>query len=253
MAGMDGKVALVTGASSGIGRATALRLAGAGARVALGARRALEGARTAGLIEAAGGEALFVRADVTRAGDVEALVEACLDAYGRLDVAFNNAGYEGRIRPLADYDQREWQAVIDTNLTGVWLCLKHEIRHMAANGGGAIVNTASIGAQIGFPGMAHYVAAKHGVLGLTKTAAIEYAAAGVRVNAISPGLIDTPMADRFTGGPDSDTVRFVLAHTPRGRRGTPDEVADTVLWLCSDAASYVTGANLAVDGGFLTL
>jgi NAD(P)-dependent dehydrogenase (short-subunit alcohol dehydrogenase family) len=252
MAIMDGKVALVTGASSGIGRAAALRLAGAGASVALGARRTDGGEETVELIEAAGGEAIFVRTDVAREADVRALVDACLATYGRLDVAFNN-GIEGRIAPLVDYEEPDWDAVLDTNLKGVWLCLKHEIRHMAANGGGAIVNTASIGAHIGFPGMAHYVAAKHGVLGLTKTAAIEYADAGVRVSAISPGLIDTPMADRFTGGPDTDTERFVLSLTPRRRRGTPDEVAAAVLWLCSDAASYVTGAAVSVDGGFLTI
>jgi len=249
MASMDGMVALVTGASSGIGRAAALRLAGAGARVA---RRTVDGHRTVELIEAAAGEALFVRTDVARQADVRALVDACLDAYGRLDVAFNNAGIEGRIGPLVDYEEPDWDAVLDTNLKGVWLCLKHEIRHMSANGGRAIVNTASIGAHIGFPGMAHYTAAKHGVLGLTKTAAIEYADTGVRVNAISPGLIDTPMADRFTGGPDTDTERFVLSLTPRRRR-TPDEVADTVLWLCSNAASYITGAAVCVDGGFLTI
>jgi NAD(P)-dependent dehydrogenase (short-subunit alcohol dehydrogenase family) len=253
MASMDGKVALVTGASSGIGRAAALRLAGAGASVALGARRTDVGEQTVELIQAAGGEALFVRTDVAREADVRALVDACLAAYDRLDIAFNNAGIEGRIRPLVDYDEPDWDAVLDTNLKGVFLCLKHEIRHMAANGGGAIVNTASIGAHVGFPGMAHYTAAKHGVLGLTKTAAIEYAAAGVRVNAISPGLIDTPMDDRFTGGPDTDTERFVLSLTPRRRRGTPLEVADTVLWLCSDAASYITGAAVSVDGGFLTI
>jgi NAD(P)-dependent dehydrogenase (short-subunit alcohol dehydrogenase family) len=253
MSSMDGRVALVTGASSGIGRAAALRFAGAGARVVLGARRAPEGQRTAQLIEAAGGHALFVRTDVASDADVRTLVETCLADYGRLDYAFNNAGIEGRIRPLVEYDEADWDAVLDTNLKGVWLCLKHEIAHMASNGGGAIVNTASIGGHIGFPGMAHYVAAKHGVIGLTKTAAIEYAGAGVRVNAVSPGLIETPMADRFTGGPDTATEKFVLSLTPRRRRGEPEEVAEAVLWLCSDAASYVTGTTLAVDGGFLTI
>jgi NAD(P)-dependent dehydrogenase (short-subunit alcohol dehydrogenase family) len=253
MGSMTGKVALVTGASSGIGRATAQRLASAGARVALAARRCEEGQHTAEMIEASGGEAIFIRCDIADARDVERLVQTCVDAYGRLDVAFNNAGIEGRMVPLADYEEADWDAVMDINLKGTWLCLKHEIRHMAGNGGGAIVNTASIGAHVGFPGMGHYTAAKHGVIGLTKTAAIEYAAAGIRVNAISPGLIDTPMADRFTGGPDTDKEHFVLSLTPRGRRGTPAEVAEAVLWLCSDASSNVTGTTVSVDGGFLTI
>jgi NAD(P)-dependent dehydrogenase (short-subunit alcohol dehydrogenase family) len=251
---MWGKVALVTGASSGIGRATAARFAREGASVVLAARREEEGEEAARRIRRDGGEATFVRADVSQASEVEALVERCVARYGRLDYALNNAGIVGRMVPLVEYDEADWDAVLDANLKGVWLCLKYESRQLLAAGrGGAIVNTSSVGGHIGFPGLAHYCAAKHGILGLTKTAAMELAPSNIRVNAVSPGLIDTPMADRFTGGPETEAERFFLSLKPLRRRGTPEEVAEAVVWLCSDAAAFVTGHALAVDGGFLTI
>jgi NAD(P)-dependent dehydrogenase (short-subunit alcohol dehydrogenase family) len=252
--GLTGKVALVTGASAGIGRAAALRFAQEGARVVVAARRAEEGEETARLVRDAGGEALFVRTDVSQGGEVQALVEHCVERYGRLDCAFNNAGIVGRMVPLVEYEEADWDAVLGANLRGVWLCLKHEIRQLLRQGqGGAIVNTGSVGSHIGFPGLGHYCAAKHGLLGLTKTAAMEYATHGVRVNAVCPGLIDTRMADAFTGGPETEAERFFLSLKPLRRRGTPEEVAAAAVWLCSEAASFVTGHALAVDGGFLTI
>src|SRR5262245_14932842 len=230
---MAGKVALVTGGSSGIGRASALRFADEGARVVIAARRGDEGEETVRLIRERGGEATFVRSDVSQALEVETLVERCVERYGRLDCAFNNAGIIGRMIPMVEYAETDWDAVMDVNLKSVWLCLKYEIREMLRAGrGGAVVNAASVGGHIGFPGLGHYVAAKHGILGLTKTAAMEYASNNVRVNAVSPGLIDTPMADRFTGGPDTDAERFFLSLEPLGRRGAPAEVAAAVVWLC---------------------
>jgi NAD(P)-dependent dehydrogenase (short-subunit alcohol dehydrogenase family) len=250
---MTGKVALVTGGSSGIGRATALRFAREGARVVVTARRSDEGEQTAHLIHESGGEAMFVKTDISQAAEVQALIATCLATYGRLDYACNNAGIEGTSVRTIDYREEDWEMVIDINLKGTWLCMKYEIPPMIAQGGGAIVNMASVAGLIGFPGLGPYVATKHGIIGLTKTVAMEHAQDHIRVNAVCPGLIDTPMADRFTGGPSSETEQFILSLKPMRRRGTPAEVAEAVVWLCSGAASFVTGHSMAVDGGLLTI
>jgi NAD(P)-dependent dehydrogenase (short-subunit alcohol dehydrogenase family) len=250
---MVGKVALVTGGSSGIGRATALCFARDGAKVVVAARRSDEGEETAHLIQESGGEAIFVKTDISHGVEVQALVATCLATFGRLDYACNNAGIEGPNMPTIDCREEDWQAVMDINLKGTWLCLKYEIPPMITQGGGAIVNMASVGGLIGFPGLAPYVATKHGIIGLTKTVAMEHAQHHIRVNVVCPGLIDTPMADRFTGGPASDTEQFILSLKPMRRRGTPMEIAEAVAWLCSDAASFVTGHSMIVDGGFMTI
>jgi NAD(P)-dependent dehydrogenase (short-subunit alcohol dehydrogenase family) len=241
---MTGKVVLITGGSSGIGRSSGLLFAREGARVVVAARRLDEGEQTVEMIRAAGGEALFVRTDVAQAAAVNALVQTCVERYGRLDYAVNNAGIEGSFTPLIDYSEEDWDTVIDINLKGVWLCMKAEILQMQKHGGGAIVNISSIGGLIGFPRLGPYVATKHGIIGLTKTAALEYAADKIRVNVICPGMIGTPMADRFVGGMQAagiDAEQLVLTLTALKRRGTAEEIAEAAVWLCSDAASYVTG------------
>ena len=254
MAGMmTGKIALVTGGSSGIGRATCARFAQEGATVVLAARRVAEGEQTAQLVREAGGEALFVRADIAQPADVQALVTTCLERYGRLDYACNNAGIEGPIVPLVEYSEAQWDTIMGINLKGTWLCMKAEIPPMRAQGGGAIVNVASVAGLIGFPGLGPYVATKQGMIGLTKTAAMEHAQDQIRVNVVCPGLIDTAMADRFTGGPRSDVEQFIMSLKPMRRRGTSAEVAESIVWLCSDAASYVTGHSMVVDGGLMTI
>ncbi len=254
MAGsMMGKVALVTGGSSGIGRATCEAFGREGATVVLAARRANEGEETAELVRSSGSEALFVRADISQSSDVQVLVDACVNRYGRLDYACNNAGIEGALALLVDYTEEQWDDVININLKGTWMCMKAEIRHMRETGGGSIVNVASIGGLIGFPRLGPYSATKHGMIGLTKTAAIEYADDKIRVNVICPGLIDTAMADRFVGSPESGVEDYIMSLTAMRRRGTPGEIAESVLWLCSDAASYVTGTSMVVDGGALTV
>ena len=254
MAGtMTGKVALVTGGSSGIGRATCIRFAQEGAAVVLAARRVAEGEQTAQLVREAGGEALFVRTNVAQPADVQALVATCLARYGRLDYACNNAGTEGPVGLLAECSEAQWDTIMGINLKGTWLCMKAELPSMRAQGGGAIVNVASVAGMIGFPGLGPYVATKHGIVGLTKTAAMEHAQDHIRINVVCPGLIDTAMADRFTGGPQTDVEKFIMSLKPMRRRGTSAEVAEAIVWLCSDAASYVTGHSLVVDGGFMTI
>jgi NAD(P)-dependent dehydrogenase (short-subunit alcohol dehydrogenase family) len=253
---MAGKVALITGGSSGIGRSASLLFAREGARIVVAARRTDEGEETVQMIREAGGDACFVRADVSQAAAVPALVTVCVTRYGRLDYAVNNAGIEGSIVPMIDYTEDDWDAIIAINLKGVWLCMKAEVLQMQQHGGGAIVNVASIGGLIGFPRMGPYVATKHGIIGLTKTAALEYAAHNIRINVLCPGLIDTPMADRFVegmqaGGIDAEQILMSLA--PIKRRGTPEEIAEAAVWLCSDAASYVTGHSMVVDGGFMAI
>jgi NAD(P)-dependent dehydrogenase (short-subunit alcohol dehydrogenase family) len=247
----DGKVALVTGGSSGIGRAAALAFAKAGARVAVSARRIDHCEETSDCIEQAGGGAIAIQADVSRASDVENLIARCVDALGRLDYAFNNAGIEGsHYVKTADYDEKMWDQVITTNLKGVWLCMKYEIPRMLAQGKGVIVNTSSVAGLTGTTIGCAYDASKHGVVGLTRAAAIEYANQGIRVNAVCPAVIRTPMADRLFYWSD-ELAEKVIAALPMGRVGTPEEVAEAVIWLCSDSASFVTGCALPVDGGAL--
>jgi NAD(P)-dependent dehydrogenase (short-subunit alcohol dehydrogenase family) len=247
---MAGKVALVTGAGSGIGRATALAFARQGAAVAVADVDDAGGEQTVAQIGQAGGAAIFLHADVSREADVAAMIGQVVASYGRLDYAHNNAGIGGRGGPLAEADEGDWDRVLAVNLKGVWLCMKHEIRQMLAQGGGAIVNTASVAGLIGAEGLGVYAASKHGVVGLTKTGALEYARAGIRVNAVCPGFIATPMVERFTGGDPHANARLARAN-PQGRIGAPEEVAAAVVWLCSDAASLINGHALAIDGGLV--
>lgn len=244
-----GKVALVTGAGSGIGRAAALAFAQAGARVVVSDVNEPGGGETVQQIAAMGGDARFVRCDVTQEDDVVALIQTTAATYGRLDWAHNNAGI-GRGGRVGDETREDWDQVLAVNLTGVWLCLKHELLAMSAAGGGVIVNTASVA---GLGGMEEpspaYVASKHGVVGLTRKAAREYAAAGIRVNAVCPGWTRTPLIAASLADPDVEAARANQA--PMGRLGTPEEVAAAVVWLCSNAASFVTGTSLVIDGGML--
>ena len=251
MAGLtEGKVALVTGAGSGIGRATALVFAREGAKVVVSDIVVEGGQETVQQIEAAGGEAIFVKADVSQAADVETLITQTVETYGRLDCAFNNAGIEGSVKPTIDCTEEEFDRTIAVNLTGVWLCMKYEIQQMLSQGGGTIVNTASAAGLVGFPGLPDYVASKHGVVGLTKTAALEYAKSGIRVNAVCPGVIQTPMVERGAQlSPGFDEL--AVSMEPVGRFGQPSEVGEAVVWLCSDAASFVTGIPMQVDGGLV--
>lgn len=247
---LHNKVALVTGGTTGIGRDTAVLFAKAGAKVAFSGRREPEGQQTLELIRAAGGDGLFVKSDASRSADVQSLVHKTVVKYGRLDIAFNNAGVEGQWVPLADQTEDNWDYVHGINLKGVWLCLKYEIQQMLKQGGGgAIVNMSSVAGLIGAPGAGVYIASKHGVLGLTKTAAVEYASRGIRVNAVCPAVIETPMADRAFGDPQVN--KRVLSLHPLGRFGKPSEVAEAVLWLCSDRSSFTTGQYIGVDGGLL--
>ena len=247
---LKGKVALVTGGTSGIGRDTALLFAKAGARVVVAGRREPEGNETVELIRTAGGDGLFVKADISKAAEVDALIQNAVERFGRLDIAFNNAGIEGAWVPIVRQSEEDWNRTIDVNLKGVWLCLKYEIRQMLRQGsGGAIVNMASITGLIGSVGAAAYSASKHGVIGLTKTAALENAKNGIRINAVCPGFTETPMADRIFRVPQ--VHKYVLSCHPIGRLGKPGEIAEAVLWMCSDRASFMTGQSLILDGGFL--
>lgn len=242
-------VAVVTGGNTGIGRAIALAFARAGAVVAVAARRASEGAETVEQIHAIGGQACFISTDVTQAASVESLMTEVTKTFGRLDYLCNNAGTEGAVAMVHEQTEADWDEVIAVNLTGVWLCMKYALPHMLKQGRGAIVNISSSFGLVGFPRLAAYTASKHGVVGLTKAAALEYARHHIRINVVSPGAIRTPMRTRLNAG-DSDTEARVAARYPTGRIGTPDEVAEAVVWLCSDASSFVTGHNLAIDGGF---
>jgi len=251
MAGeLEGKIALVTGAGSGIGRESALAFAASRAQVMVSDVVVESGEETVAQIKAAGGEATFMRADVSQRADVEALIRQIVETYGRLDCAHNNAGIEGDMAPTADCTEANWDRTIAINLKGVWLCMKYEIPQMLEQGGGVIVNTSSAAGLVGFVDLPAYVATKHGVAGLTRTAALEYAQQGIRVNAVCPGVIHTPMIDRIVGG-DAEAEAQFTALEPVGRMGSPAEVAQAVVWLCSDAASFVTGIAMPVDGGFV--
>jgi len=246
----EGKVALVTGASSGIGRATALAFAAEGARTVVADVAVERSNETVEQIKAAGGEAMFIEADVSKQPDVKAMIERTLAAYGRLDCAFNNAGIEGDMANTVDCTEDNWDRTVDVNLKGVWLCMKYEIPVMLEQGGGAIVNCASVAGLVGFRNLPAYSASKGGVVELTKTTALEYADAGIRVDAVCPGVIRTPMVERVVAGHPDVEAQFT-ALEPVGRMGTPEEIASSVLWLCSPGASFVTGHALVADGGLV--
>ncbi len=252
MAGiLAGKTALVTGGASGIGRATALAMAREGARVAVSDLTEESAAATVALINQAGGQAIAIGGDVAKEADVEAMVARTIAAFGRLDCAFNNAGISPRnVGPTGqrthEMSQASFDAMLAVNLTGVFLCMKHEIPHMLAQGGGSIVNTASIAGLIGLPSATNYVASKHGVVGITKTAAMEYAKDNIRVNCVNPGYIKTPMTDP-TMAERYDTL---MTKVPMNRLGTADEIAEAVVWMLSDRASFMTGASHIIDGGY---
>jgi NAD(P)-dependent dehydrogenase (short-subunit alcohol dehydrogenase family) len=246
---LQGKISLVTGASSGIGRAIALAYAREGAKVVVSDVNPDGGRETVALIKQAGGDAVYVAADVGVPEDCRELVAQAVRHYGRLDIACNNAGIGGEMAPTADYPVDAWQRVVGVNLSGVFYCMKYEIAQMLANGGGAIVNVASILGQVGFAGAAAYSAAKHGVVGLTKTAALDHSAQGVRINAVGPAFIHTPMIERFEN--DEAVRQQLVALHPIGRIGQPEEVAELVLWLSSPKAAFMTGAYVPVDGGYL--
>jgi len=246
MKGLKNKVVLVTGGSSGIGKAAALAFAREGTKVVICSIQPKEGEETVQKIEGEGGESLFVRTDVTKSDEVKAAVEKGIVRFGRLDFAFNNAGINGEVAPIDQYSEEGWNTIIDINLKGVWLCMKHEIPHILKNGG-AIVNNSSIGGFVSFPlNIAPYIASKHGVIGLTKAAAREYATKGIRINAVCPGAIRTPLNEDM---PEAMVKPIVDSH-PMGRMGTPEEVAEAVLYLCSDAASFITGSSMLIDGGY---
>jgi NAD(P)-dependent dehydrogenase (short-subunit alcohol dehydrogenase family) len=244
-----GKVAFVTGAANGIGRAAALAFARVGASVVVADVSENGNQETARMIENIGGHTLAVTCDVTRTENVKAALDKTIETFGRLDFAFNNAGIEPRKpSPTADYDLEEWERIIDIDLRGVFICMKYEIPLMLRQGDGAIVNTSSGAGVIGIKGSPAYTAAKHGVIGLTRAAALDYAAQNIRVNAVCPGYIDTPMMARFTGGTAEGLAR-VISEEPIGRIGRPEEIANAVVWLCSDAAGFVVGSAIVIDGG----
>jgi NAD(P)-dependent dehydrogenase (short-subunit alcohol dehydrogenase family) len=242
------KVAIVTGGSFGIGRATALAFAQKGAKVVVVDWK--ENDETINLIKKSGAEALFIKCDVSKSSDVKEMVEKTIATFGRLDYAFNNAGIEGNSGSVKDCSEENWDKTIGVNLKGVWLCMKHEIPQMIKQGKGVIVNCSSVAGLVGFAGLPAYVASKHGVIGLTKTSALECAKLGIRVNAVCPGVIQTPMIDRLTGN-DKKAIEQFTNLEPVGRFGRAEEIANAVIWMCSDGASFVTGHAMAVDGGFV--
>jgi NAD(P)-dependent dehydrogenase (short-subunit alcohol dehydrogenase family) len=242
---------MVTGGAAGIGKAAALAFAREGAKVAIADLKVDQGSEVAHAIEESGRRAIFVKADVSRADDVQELIKETVAAFGRLDCAFNNAGIEGQLATTSECTEENFDRVIAVNLRGVWLCVRHEIQQMLRQGGGGtIVNMSSVAGLVGFPNLPAYVASKHGVVGLTKSAALEYAKSGIRVNAICPGVIHTEMVDRVTGRDPAVEQQFVDLE-PMGRMGTPEEIAAGAVWLCSPAASFVTGHAMAVDGGLV--
>jgi NAD(P)-dependent dehydrogenase (short-subunit alcohol dehydrogenase family) len=245
-----GKVALVTGAGSGLGLATAEAFAAAGAAVVLADRDEKAVQSAAAALSAQGRKALAVRCDVSDDAQVEAMVERTVATFGRLDAAYNNAGIQNVLAEAADATRDDYDRVMGVNLRGVWSCMKFELRQMRKQGSGAIVNCSSLGGLVGGAQRGTYHAAKHGVLGLTKSAALEYAARGIRINAVCPGLIATPMGERMRAEGQGAALEALLRLVPAGREGRPEEIADAVLWLCSDRSSYVVGQSLSVDGGF---
>jgi NAD(P)-dependent dehydrogenase (short-subunit alcohol dehydrogenase family) len=247
--GLKDKVAIVTGGTSGIGRETALLFAEAGAKVVVAGRREVEGNDVVNAIRNGGGDAIFVKTDVSKAADVQALVQKTIEKYGCLDTAFNNAGIEGNWMPMTDLSEEEFDRVIGTNLKGVWLCLKYEIPQMLKAGGGTIVNMSSVAGLMGTPAAAPYGASKHGVIALTRTAALECATRKIRVNAVCPAVIQSPMEQRLFGAPEAQ--KMLLGMHPIGRFGTAREVAEAVLWLASAKSSFMTGHYIVLDGGFL--
>ena len=252
MAGtMMGKVAMITGATSGIGRATAIAFAKEGARVVAVADFNVQGGReTVEFVEQAGSEGLFVQCDVSKGEEVASLIETTVREFGRLDFACNNAGVQQSIAFMADADEQEWNRIINVNLKGVFLCMKYELRQMLTQGTGVIVNIASIGGLVApSPGLSSYIASKHGVVGLTRAAAIEYARQGIRVNAVCPAVTDTEMTAQFAAKASEEEFQVLKDMHPVGRFGKPEEVAGAVLWLCSDLSAFVTGSIVPVDGG----
>jgi NAD(P)-dependent dehydrogenase (short-subunit alcohol dehydrogenase family) len=247
----DDRVAIVTGAGSGIGRACALAFAKEGARVVAADVDTAGNDQTVSMIRQNAGEAMAVYCDVSLSVDVQEMVRQAITAYGRLDFACNNAGVGGMSKPSGEYPEDEWRRIIDINLTGVWLCMRYQIPEMLKNGGGAIINVASILGHVGFANAPAYVAAKHGVVGLTKTAAIEYGTQGIRINAVCPAFIYTPLLEHAGITEGSDLYNHIADLHPMKRMGTPEEVADMVTWLCSDHASFVTGVPMLVDGGYV--
>lgn len=245
MANLAGKVGIVTGGGTGIGKATALAMAKAGAALVIGNRDSTKGEEVVQLLQDAGSRAAFQKTDVSKPADVKALVERAVNEFGRLDVAFNNAGMDGEQVPLHEQDIERAAVLFDVNIKGVFFCMKYEIEQMLKNGGGAIVNTSSIFGLNGYPGWSLYVATKHAVTGMTKAAALDYAKRNIRVNSVGPGPVETPLLHKGTGGNPHSYASFV----PMGRIGQPDEIADAVLWLLSDEARFVTGHTLPVDGG----
>ena len=247
----ENKTVLITGGTSGIGKAAALAFAREGANVVVSGRRVAEGEKVAGEIASAGGRGLFVQTDVAREDEIIALVEKTMGAFGALHIAFNNAGTEGQIGPLTTEQTVEhYHQVCDINIRGVLLSMKHEIPAMLRSGGGAIVNNSSLAGHLGFPGGSVYAASKFAVIGLTKSAALEFAGQGVRVNSVSPGLIQTEMFDRAFGEGETEIKKTKVTQTPVGRIGTPEEIASAVLWLSSPGAAFTTGQDIIVDGGF---